>query len=54
MLFNIDKYGIGVAIVFALAGLGLFLVAVKLMSSSMKTMSSGFTSHLLKKMQGNI
>ena len=41
------------AIVFALAGLGLFLVAVKLMSRSMKNMSSGYVSSFLEKFSKN-
>jgi len=53
MNIDIAKHGIGLAIVFALAGLGLFLVAIKLMSNSMKTMSSGFTQKIIKKITKN-
>lgn len=44
---------LGYSISIALGGLGLFLVAVKIMSSSMKSMSSGFTAKMLHKMTTN-
>ncbi len=55
MVININEFssGIGVAIVFALAGLGLFLVAIKLMSNSIKNMSSGFISKMIKTITKN-
>ena len=45
--------GIGVAIVFALAGLGLFLMAIRLMSNSIRNMSSGFMSKMIKTITKN-
>ena len=49
MNIDITKFssGIGVAIVFALAGLGLFLVAIRLMSNSIRNMSSSFMSKMI-------
>ena len=41
------------AISIALAGLGVFLIAVKLMSNSLRTMSGGFTVRLMKKFSAN-
>lgn len=46
-------HDLGYSISIALGGLGLFLVAVKLMSSSMKTMSSGYTAKMLHKITNN-
>ena len=44
---------IGLSISLALGGLGLFLVAIKLMSNSMKTMTTGYTIGFIKKFSTN-
>lgn len=53
MYINGMNTSIGFSISLALGGLGLFLVAIKLMSSSMKTMSSGITVKLLRRLSKN-
>ena len=44
---------LGLAISLALGGLGIFLVAVKLMSNSLRTMSGGYTVKVMKKFSTN-
>ena len=45
--------GLSLAISLALGGLGVFLIAVKLMSNSLKSMSGGYTVKLMKKFSAN-
>ena len=45
--------GLPLAVSLALGGLGIFLIAVKLMSNSLKSMSGGYTVNLMKKMSAN-
>ncbi len=45
----IEIHNIPLAVVFAIAGLGVFLFAIRVLSGSLKSMTSGFTVNLLKK-----
>lgn len=53
MIINVKEMGIAFAIVIALAGLGLFLISIRILSSNVKNLSSSYAGTILKKFSKN-